>query len=169
MFDPWLLDLIAKHARKGVLVDANLLLIYSLGVLDPNLISKFDGAYSTDDFLLLDNFFGRFDKILTTPNIMTEVSNLAPKRRKDVGISFHQLLRSKLLDILDEKYVATREVATHPACDRLGIADAATSILADRDHLVLTNDFDLSFLLHSRNVDCINYTNILRPLILNRS
>lgn len=166
MFDPWLLKVISRHARRGVLVDANLLVIYCIGILDPSLISRFDGSYSAEDFDLLDTFLGRFQRIVTTPNIMTEASNLATNRRKDVGMQLHQLLRDRLLEVLHERYIATRRAAMVPECDRLGISDAATSILAQSKHLVLTNDFDLSVHLHSRKVDCINYTQILRPLIL---
>jgi hypothetical protein len=166
VFDPWLLALISKHARQGVLVDANLLFIYSVGILDPALISKIDGSYSDADFVLLSAFLGRFDRIVTTPNIMTEVSNLASNRRKNIGVQLHGLLRGDMLQILNERYVTSRVALLHSSCDSLGIADAATSVLGDEKHLVLTNDLDLSLILASRNVDCINYTNILRPLIL---
>ncbi len=71
--------LLARYKRKGVLVDSNLLLLLFVGLFDPARIKKFKrtGHFSEVDFRLLVNFLAYFDKAITTPHILTEVSNLA--------------------------------------------------------------------------------------------
>jgi len=82
--------LVAKHRRNGVLVDANLLLLYLVGRWDYRLVPKFKRTdrYTVSDFILLTRFLAQFAKILTTPNVLTEVSNLCGNMREHVAATF---------------------------------------------------------------------------------
>ena len=72
------LQLINRHCASGLLVDTNLLLLYLIGRTNRNRISKFKRtqAYTIEDFDLLHRFMAEFKTLITTPHVLTEVSNL---------------------------------------------------------------------------------------------
>lgn len=74
-------EVVAKHRRDGILIDANLLLLLAVGRHDPALIAsyKHTRSYSADDYSILEQFISLFRTVITTPHIMTEVSNLLGK------------------------------------------------------------------------------------------
>jgi hypothetical protein len=78
---------------RGVLIDSNLLLLLFLGTYDRRQIATNDrlSKYSEDDYDLLIQVLRPFTRIITTPNILTEVSNLSnaiPQKRRE-AISLH--------------------------------------------------------------------------------
>ena len=62
-----------------VLLDTNLLLLFLVDSYERKRIRNFKrtSTFSEEDFDLLAAFLQAFKKILTTPHILTEVSNLA--------------------------------------------------------------------------------------------
>lgn len=168
MFDPWLLQLFSKHAKTGILVDANLLFLYCVGRCDESRISIEKGTreYTRDDFHLLRQVIARFACIVTTPNILTEVDNLSERLTQDVRNDFRELTQLQLLKIINECYIASARASDNVVFRRLGLTDATIGVLADQGILVLTNDFDLAHTLAHRKVGCIHYNSVLRPLVL---
>jgi hypothetical protein len=73
--------LLQKHYRGGVLIDSNLLLLLMIGAIDRDRITTFKRTqkYSSDDFELLQQLVSKFSKIVTTPQILTEVSTSAAR------------------------------------------------------------------------------------------
>jgi hypothetical protein len=71
-------QLILKHRGNGLLVDTNLLLLYLVGKTNPDRIRNFKrtSRYTVEDFELLDEIMGQFKTLVTTPHILTELSNL---------------------------------------------------------------------------------------------
>jgi hypothetical protein len=169
VLNSWLDGLIAKHRDTGILLDSNLLFVYCVGLLEPSLIGKEKGTreYESRDFQLLYDIVGAFDHILTTPNVLTEVSNLAGRLREDIRLLFRLFIRENLLTILDERYVISEDAAKHSVFAPLGLTDAVVSILAERGMLVVTNDLNLRVMLESFKFDCVHYDRDLRPLVLN--
>ena len=72
--------LIEKYQGRGLLIDSNLALLYLVGGHDPRLVG--DGKYNKlsnydlDDYRLLVRLKSLFRKAVTTPHVLTEVSNL---------------------------------------------------------------------------------------------
>ena len=69
---------------RTLLLDTNLLLLLFIGGKDTLLIpkSKNLSEYTEDDYdLLAEIVNSSFDRLVTTPHIMTEVSNLLGKER----------------------------------------------------------------------------------------
>jgi hypothetical protein len=162
-----ILQLLAKHANSGILVDSNLLLMLGVGSLDPNRVSKEKGTreYSPEDFDILSQFLARFKRQFTTPNILTEVCNLSGQLRADIRRFFRQWIRDHVVVHLDEQYIATKDASSHLVFERLGVTDAAIAIMADQGILVLTSDLDLSIMLDTRGLDCILYRRDLASLL----
>lgn len=67
------------QARGSLFIDTNLLLVLLIGALDLGHVERFKRTkpYTRNDDELLLAFIGEFERLITTPNILTEVSNLA--------------------------------------------------------------------------------------------
>src|SRR5450631_2873513 len=137
------LELLQSYFSRGVVVDSNLLLLLFVGSFDRRQIDrnsrleKFDQA----DFELLVKLLGRFKLLVTTPHILTEVSNLsagiAGRERQPYFDSF-----AKSLTLLDEQQVASH-LALTGRWAKLGLTDAAIAAIAKQKYLVITDDFEL--------------------------
>src|SRR5437667_6470122 len=75
----WLRGIVARHARAGILVDSNILLLLLVGNFNRRLISKFKRTQTFDeqDYDILVDLLANFGSIHTTPHVLTEVSNLS--------------------------------------------------------------------------------------------
>ena len=78
MTDP-LLALMQRYHSRGVLVDTNILLLYFVGKFKREQVPNFKrtAQFTPEDFDLLFRLLSRFDHIVTTPNVLSEVSNLS--------------------------------------------------------------------------------------------
>lgn len=132
----YLLKLIQKYKFKGVLIDANILLLYIVGTVDINLIGRFKRTanFSEDDFYRVSKFIDIFDLKITTPHILTEVSDFIGNRI---------LLQSALgiyVQSTEEKFLESKRIAATETFRRHGLADAAISETAKDSHLIVTDD-----------------------------
>jgi rRNA-processing protein FCF1 len=160
MSSPGLSGLIQKYRKKGLLVDTNLLLLFLVGNLNPQLIasSKRTRGFTVGDFELLKDFMESFDAIVTTPNILTEVSNLAEFSGKIRSDYFKQFGIS--IAKFDERFFAAKGFCSENYFEKFGLTDTAI-IHSSRDkYLVITDDFPLSNYLRTNDVDVINFTHL---------
>lgn len=79
----WLGILVEKHAARGLLLDTNLLLLYGIGTFSREHVKKLKRTrqYDLEDYDWLRRFTQPFHRIITTPHILAELSNLAIDRR----------------------------------------------------------------------------------------
>ena len=149
------------HHGKGLLIDSNLLLLFFVGLFDRTRIAKFKrtAQFTVEDFERLADFVGQFKEIVTTPNILTEVSNLMGHLPDKLRYSFHEQFAYDLKN-LHEHYTPSRELAAEKGFPRFGLTDTAILRAASRDCLVLTDDFRLAQYLGSRNIDVINFNHL---------
>ena len=154
-------NLVSEYESRGVLVDTNLLVLYFVGRYNTELISKHKRtrAYTTDDFSLLAQLVGHFATIISTPNILTEASNLLSQTREQFRQPFlHEL--KKALRILHEEYVPSNAACEDPVFERAGLTDATIAKISKDRYLVLTDDLKLSKLLEARGISVINFRHI---------
>ena len=156
-------ELIRKHHKTGLLIDANLLLLYLVGQTNPNRILSFKrtSQYVPEDFDLLTQFVAQFQTLVTTPHILTEVSNLGDLRDRELLV-FRSLF-THMIEKAEEHRDESRRVVKDAAFLRLGLTDAAILALGGHAPLFLTDDLDLYVALTSRSLDAINFNHI-RPL-----
>ncbi|MCI0624916.1 MAG: hypothetical protein L0387_25290 [Acidobacteria bacterium] len=159
--------LIDRYRSKGVLVDTNLLLLFVVGVMDRSRIEKHDklSHYTVEDFDLLVRVLNQFTTRVTTPNILTEVSNLVGVRHEH-GQLVLRLLKEMLTQaepMLDEQHVPTSRAANFPRFETVGVTDSGIAEIARGRYLVLTSDFPLSEILVGNGIDAVNFTHI-RPI-----
>lgn len=141
-----------KHRGRGALLDANLLLIYVVGKVHRSRLSQFRHTEQyANDFPLIERLVKFFPRIFTTPNVLTEVSNLGRK----LGPEFLPVLR-KVVSILDERYCVSAEAVAVPHFQNIGLTDAGLYTIAS-EHLIITMDFDLYHILRQANVEAVNF------------
>ena len=157
----YIAKMIEKYSKKGLLIDTNLLLLYVIGYYDKKRIERFKRTkiFSPDDYELLIDFLRYFDKIVTTPNILTEVSNLlnqlSGKLKKDNYSCFSEIINS-----FDEQYTTSAITSQLQHFIKFGLTDSDIIEKAKGKYLVLTDDFKLYNYLAKEKVAVINFNHI---------
>ena len=156
-------SLFSRYKQKGILVDTNILLLLFVGTVNRQRISQFNRTekFTPEDYDILQKILDYFQKISTTPSILTEVNSLAnqlgePERSQCL------LIFSQIIPNLDENYIESKTIATTEKFAKFGLTDCGIINLARDKYLVLTDDFKLASYLQSIGIDTINFNNI-RP------
>jgi rRNA-processing protein FCF1 len=154
-------DLLSRYSNKGILIDSNLLLLYFVGKYKPSEIPKFKrtASFEINDFRLLLSILRRFNKIITTPNILTEVSNLSNQLPNNFKLTYYSEFANQVL-LLDEKYITSSNICSLEHFRKFGLTDSGIIEAAKNQHLVLTDDFKLTNFLENMKVDVINFNHI---------
>ena len=156
-----LLDLIAQTRTKGLLLDSNLLLLLLAGRHDRRLLDSFERVkqFRPEELDLIAGIVNQYDRILTTPHILTEVNGLSGKIPSRVRYEYFGTF-SDLITDLDEHVPAAAELREDKAFRRLGITDTAIKAVADTGCLVLSIDLDLVMAVLDQGGLAFNFNNV---------
>ena len=148
---------------RDLLVDTNLLLVFVVGAVAREHLEAFKhtNAYTPADYDLLTALLGRARRVLVTPHVMTEVSNLAGRLQSNYRRAAFALL-AQLATTLEERSLATVDVVAEPLFLRLGLTDAAISRVAAGEVTVLTDDLDLYLALEHAGARVLNFNHVRR-------
>jgi hypothetical protein len=154
-------SLVQKYRHKGILVDANLLVVLLVGKLDPAHLKncRATKSFTPDDFSLLRRIVEQFETLVTTPHILAEVSSLAGKLPQPLLEEFRLLFRRIVKGLSEQSRPAT-DIAWDAQFIKFGLTDTAITMIAPGHYLVLSDDLPLCGLLRGRKVDVINFNNI---------
>ncbi|MGO8931026.1 MAG: hypothetical protein ACLQU3_29570 [Limisphaerales bacterium] len=152
---------IERYRRRELLIDTNLLLLYFVGAFRPDRIRSFNrtSRYSVDDFALLEKVISSFKRIITTPHVLTEVSNLMGQCGEPLRSDLRGCLQAAI-EGWNETSTPSRTLAKAAHFLRFGRTDTAIADLAPGSCLVLTDDRPLAGLLESRNVAVIRFPDL---------
>lgn len=153
--------LITTYKSHGVLVDSNLLLVYFIGKYDIERIQTFKRTckYTIEDFQIINKFLGYFNAIITTPNILTEVSNLLNQLPDNCKSYYYKEFKNNIL-CFNEIYESSVSVCNCVYFEKIGLTDSGIAALSKGKYLILTDDFPLSSYLQSLDIDFINFNHI---------
>src|SRR5437016_6280124 len=153
--------LVRKYARKGILVDSSLLVVYVIGNLSVGHLAKCRATknFTGDDFGLLADILAAFGKVVTTAHILTEVSNLAGQLPESLREEFRAVFRAAINNLREDRLAATT-IANSDDFIRFGVTDTAIRLLSPGSYLVLTTDLPLYGLLAKRGVDVVNFNQL---------
>ncbi|MCE2423219.1 MAG: hypothetical protein J4G03_07930 [Gemmatimonadetes bacterium] len=143
-------------------MDANLLVLLVAGALDPEIIAKHKRlrTFGTEDFERVQEVVSKFERVLVTPNTLTEASNLLGQHREPERSGLLTTLR-RLIGESHEVVVASADAAGHPSFLRLGLTDAGLLGLVSRDTPLVTVDLDLyRAALHADPESAVNYRHV---------
>ncbi|SRR5712692_10397115 len=155
-------ELIVRYKNKGILVDTNVLLLYLVGKYDRSRIKKFDrtAKFSERDYEILSEILESFEKVVTTPNILTEVGNLSNKLKDDVRLEYYNVFSNYISDS-DELYIESKKICSLDYFQKFGLTDCGIINLVQGKYLVITDEFHLTKYLEKNNIDVINFTQLL--------
>ena len=153
-------DLLKKHSANGLLIDANLLLLFIIGKYDRRRIESFKrtSAYTQGDFQRLGWVVRQFKKLWTTPNILTEVDNLGRQLHAREWNGFASSISELSLE-LTEISVPSSLAMTFPIFPRLGLSDTV-SISTGHRFLLLSDDLQLYLAALQAGYDAINFNHL---------
>ncbi|MFQ6128143.1 MAG: hypothetical protein ACE5QW_04500 [Thermoplasmata archaeon] len=130
--------------RRPILVDSSPLLLLLVGTYERGLVERFKRtkAYSHDDFDLLVQFLaGR--RVIATPGVLAEVSNMAMQLRRE---DFSRLVERNIdgLRRTREIHIAKDIIIESPEFKKIGATDTSLLLAArENDWEVLTSDHPL--------------------------
>lgn len=153
--------LLRAYRSRGVLLDSNLLLVYLIGQWNPEQIGRFKrtASFSIEDFLLIVHLVRFFSRVVTTPNILTEVNSLSNQLSEDYKPTYYSKF-SEQITLLNEQYVPSSDVASMNTFGRFGLTDCGIEELTRNRYLVLTDDLRLSVHLQTAGVDALNFNHL---------
>jgi rRNA-processing protein FCF1 len=147
--------------RRGLLIDSNLLLLLFVGQYDPTRIQKFKRTdqFTIRDYELLADYIEQFKEVVTTPSVLTEVSNLLGQLPENLRYYFWQHFARGLKN-LHECYTPSQQLGDEKAFPKFGLTDMAILRAASGEYRVLTDDLRLTQYLLSENIDVINFNHL---------
>ena len=147
----------------GYFVDTNLLVLYVVGQVDPNIISKHRRLedYSVEDYYLLIYLIDQVDRLYVTPNTLTETSNLLRQHQDPERALLVQGL-SYIIQMSNEITIASATVANGKPFLDLGLTDAVLCEVVSEETPLLTVDLNLylEMLVRGGEKLVINFTNL---------
>ena len=160
--------LIDKYKTKGILIDANLALLYLVGSFDLRLVGdgKYNklSKYNEEDYRLLLRLKNVFKKAVTTPHVLTEVSNLTndlPEKTKSACLNkFYETFVE-----IDELTIPSMDAAQRPEFNFLGLTDSALALVSGR-FLIVTDDARLVQKMSESGLEALNFSHLRRHLLL---
>lgn len=154
-------SLFALYHQKGILIDTNILLLYFVGTVNRERITRFNRTqqFVPEDYDLFLEILSYFSKIVTTPNILTEVNSLTNQLGEPERSQCFPIFAQKI-SVLTESYTESKVIATNQRFVKFGLTDCGIINLAKERYLILTDDFKLANYMQNEGIDTINFNNI---------
>ena len=113
-------------------------------------------SYESDHLTILNNFASQFKKHVSTPNILTEASNLIGSGAQQLCDGGAQALED-YVKVLDEIYEPSKKLLSPPFFQSLGLADASLIHLAKKGDCVVTVDGRLYGMMAGHGIKVTNF------------
>ncbi len=127
-----------------IVLDAQLLVLLVVGAASTAYIGRHKRlrAYTTGDYLLLCKRLAPPAEIVVTPNVLTEVSNIAGQIAEPARGKVMAALAG-MIAATSERSVRSADVTGRPEFRRLGLTDSVLLTTSSDSELLLTADLDL--------------------------
>ena len=129
---------------EGFLPDTNLLVLFVVGNVNPDLIAKhrrLDG-YTVADYVALRDLINLADRVFLTPNTLTETSNLLGQHGEPERTLLMEGLRA-LIEGSAEIVIPSAQASANPSFQGLGLTDAVLLEAASEEMPLVTVDAQL--------------------------
>jgi hypothetical protein len=143
---------------KSLLVDTNILLMHVVGSWDRSEVGRLRRTeqFSPSDFDLLQSEINKYNQLVATVAVLTEVSDLIPSSlHVPISESFAATCQR-----CTEHVVAMDDALLDRAFARLGFADACVLHAASPDTTILTDDVELYLEVLYRGYPAINFNHL---------
>lgn len=149
-------------ARRGIFIDANLLVLLVVGATDQELIPKHRRLrrFMVEDYERLIELIRQAGQVFLTPNTLTEASNLLAQHPNPERSRFFAVLR-RIIGTNEEIIVESKTASRNNAFVRLGLTDAALLEVISEETPLVTVDLDLFVAAFAEGkVAALNFTHL---------
>jgi len=155
------IDVFRRHRLQGAAFDTNILLAWIVGSYDSGLLGEFKRVenFDPEDFDLLQRIVAFVGTVVVTPNVMTEVANLASQMGEPRRESLFNRWASQIATYV-EHYLSSAELSSRPGFARFFLTDVGLVELASRGQLILTDDTRLAGLISAHGGDALNFNHL---------
>lgn len=155
-----------RYIKRGIILDTKPLLFLLTGLFDEENQNRTDYIketnYSKEDFNKFRDFLKKFEKILVTPHILAELSNLLNRGRYKSNFKHIMTFFCRKLLAYDEKNICKNYVLKRNEVDFLGLTDVSILLISERDDcLVIVEDEYLLRTCEKNNIKVIPLDYIL--------
>ncbi len=147
---------------SGYFIDANLFVLFVVGSTSRDLIAKHRRLreYSVEDYDILLDVLGQVERVLVTPNTLTETSNLLAQHSDPERSRFFDRLRFIILHS-EEVVVESVVASSRSEFNRLGLTDSALLEVVTEETPLITVDLDLYLAALQKGQDtAVNFTHL---------
>jgi hypothetical protein len=153
--------LINKMQQKGVLLDTNLFILMIVGLVGSEHIAthKKLNAYSELDFKLLAATLATCRKLVVTPHVLAETSNLVVHgMRGELETRAYLTLQAvSQADNFMETHDSISAIVLNAGFTQYGVSDIGLLEALKDEFVLLTDDFKLSGYAEGMGYDVLNY------------
>lgn len=146
-----------RKQQGGVLLDANVLLLWLMHLAAPHFVGTWKKTvqFTPAHVVLLEQVVKGARRLVTTPHVLTEVTNHAIGMPTAIGSLYWAQLR-RFIELARERTVQARVAAREPDFALLGLSDTAQAVLRRARPVVVTVDAPLTAALERRGLAFIN-------------
>ena len=128
-------------ARKNVILDTNLLVLFVVGITDPKYIAihKRLQEYHKDDFSLLSRLVLSYESLVLNPHVLAETSNLAGQIKEPAKSKIYGRL-GELIETRHEAFIESKRGVRLKEYRDLGLTDAVLLCASRDEHVIATVD-----------------------------
>ena len=142
---------------ERLVLDTNVLILFIVGNLDKSRIgARRLESFEVSHLTFLNGLTSQFKKHVSTPNILTETSNLIGSGPQQMCKGGAQYL-GEYIKSLDEIYEPSKKLLSQPFYQSLGLADASLIHLAKKGDCVITADAPLYGMMTGHSIKVINF------------
>ncbi|PKF73183.1 hypothetical protein CW360_01605 [Pseudomonas fluvialis] len=143
---------------KTLLLDTNLLLVWTVGQYDRQVIEKHrrTNGYRIEDFEMLLLYVGQYQRMVSTPGILTETSNLIAQTAEPLDRKLKGFMAELISSFIEVHQPSTNYNLT-PEFSELGMTDAGIVYLSEPADMVLTVDLKLYLSCLSKDLNVENF------------
>ena len=145
-------------AATVYVIDTQLLVLLVVGYTSRDQIGRHKRSkeYSVEDFDSLIRLLGNKPRLLVTPHVLAETSNLLRQTAEPLCSNLLETL-GELIQQLDERVVAARVATRREEFLGLGLTDAALLAVTEKPAKLLTADLKLSVAAKKAGLIVINF------------
>ncbi|MCL2443960.1 MAG: hypothetical protein FWD13_10935 [Treponema sp.] len=143
---------------RDVIIDSNIFILFLAGQINENKIERYtrNSIYTKEDYYFLISVLAGYDRIITSPNILTEVDNILNRITGEDKYKYLVLVKTIYKQTI-EKYIETETVAQNWFFDTLGITDSSILMMAKECDLLISGDSSLCDYAKSLNINTFDF------------
>lgn len=153
-------EIIRSYLNKDIIVDTGPLILLLAGNYNLDLIGKsqLTREFNKYDFELLQYFISKFRKVIVTPQILAEVSNIINTKR--INGKFSDFIEKTINILLQSKeiYINKNEILAREEIKKVGVTDTGIILCCEKnDQMILTKDFEFVGICRSKGLPVIHF------------